>query len=112
MQIQTSDDGRVTVVSVEGDLVLGPPESTFKRTISELLERGRVNLLVDLGKVRYLDSSGLGALVRALSESQKEGGQTKLLNAGPRIRQILEITRLEPRFECYADLPTALKNMR
>jgi anti-sigma B factor antagonist len=110
MQIQTSDDGGVTVVSVEGDLVLGPPEAAFKRTISELLERGRVNLLVDLGKVRYLDSSGLGALVRALSESQKEGGQTKLLNAGPRILQILEITRLDSVFEIYDDKEKAVSS--
>jgi anti-anti-sigma factor len=47
-------------------------------------------------------------LVRALSESQKEGGQTKLLNAGPRIRQILEITRLDSVFEIYDDKEQAV----
>lgn len=110
MRIDTADDGRVTVISVEGDLVLGPPETTFKRKIDELLEGSRVNLLVDLGRVDYIDSSGLGALVRALSETQREGGQTKLLHAGPRVKKLLEITKLNSIFEMFDDREEAVSS--
>ena len=110
MRIETADDGRVTVVSVEGELVLGPPETAFKRKIDELIEQGRVNLVIDLAKVRYVDSSGLGALVRALTETQKEGGQAKLLNAGPRIVKLLEITKLNSIFEMYDDHEAAVSS--
>ncbi len=110
MRIETADDGRVTVVSCEGDLILGPPEVTFKRKVDELVEQGHVNLLVDLQRVPYLDSSGLGALVRALTETQKEGGQIKLLNAGPRVRKLLEVTKLNSLFEMYDDREQAVSS--
>ena len=68
---------------MDGDLVIGESESLFKKTVTRLLEEGKVNLLVDMRRVSFLDSSGLGALVRALTNSQKEGGQTKLLGRRP-----------------------------
>ena len=95
MQLTTKDDGHVTILTVDGDLVIGESESLFKKTITRLLETGKVNLLVDLRKVGFLDSSGLGALVRAMTMSQKEGGQTKLLGAGPQVKKLLEMTRLD-----------------
>ncbi len=110
MRIDTTDKGRVTVVSVEGDLILGPPEAAFKKKVDELLEQGHVNLLLDLERVPYLDSSGLGALVRTLAETQKEGGKTKLLNAGPRVRKVLEITKLNSLFEMFDDRQQALSS--
>jgi anti-sigma B factor antagonist len=110
MRIETTDDGRATVVSMQGDLILGPPEATFKRKVDELLEQGHHNLLLDLEHVPYLDSSGLGALVRTLSETQKGGGKTKLLKAGPRVRKLLEITKLNSLFEMYDDREQALSS--
>jgi len=97
-------------MSVQGDLVIGDPEATFKRTVTRLLEEGKVNLLVDLSEVGFLDSSGLGALVRAMTNSQKEGGQTKLLNAGPQVRRLLEMTKLDSVFEIHDDLERAVSS--
>ena len=65
---------------------------------------------MDLKGVGFLDSSGLGALVRALTNSQKEGGQTKLVHAGPQIRKLLEMTKLDSVFELHDDLPTAISS--
>ena len=70
LQLTTRDDGHVTILTVDGDLVIGESESLFKKTITRLLETGKVNLLVDLRRVGFLDSSGLGALVRAMTMSQ------------------------------------------
>jgi anti-sigma B factor antagonist len=110
MELTTREDGRVTILSLQGDLVIGEPEATFKRTVTRLLEEGKVYLLVDLSAVGFLDSSGLGALVRALTNSQKEGGQTKLLNAGPQVRRLLEMTKLDSVFEIHDDLERAVSS--
>jgi anti-sigma B factor antagonist len=110
MQLQTTEDGHVTILTVEGDLVIGEAESLFKRTITRLLEEGKVHLLVDMRKVGFLDSSGLGALVRAMTNSQKEGGMTKLLGAGPQVRKLLEMTKLDSVLENFTDMETAVSS--
>ena len=110
MELTTREDGRVTILTVVGDLVIGEAESSFKRTVTRLLEEGHINLLVDLARVGFLDSSGLGALVRALTISQKEGGQTKLLNAGPQVRKLLEMTKLDSVLENFTDMETAVSS--
>jgi len=110
MDLTSREDGDITILTVTGDLVIGEPETTFKRTVTELLEEGRVNLLVDLSAVGFLDSSGLGALVRALTQSQKEGGQTKLLNAGPQVRKLLQMTKLDSVFEIHDDMEAAVSS--
>ena len=108
MELETRNDGGVTIIAVQGDLVIGDAETTFKKTVTRLIEEGRVNLLVDLSSVGFLDSSGLGALVRALTNTQKEGGQTKLLNAGPQIRKLLQMTKLDSVFEIHEDMEAAV----
>jgi anti-sigma B factor antagonist len=110
MELTSREDGDITILTVTGDLVIGDGETTFKRTVTQLLEEGRVNLLVDLSAVGFLDSSGLGALVRALTQSQKEGGQTKLLNAGPQVRKLLQMTKLDSVFEIHDDMEAAVSS--
>jgi anti-sigma B factor antagonist len=106
LQLTTRDDGHVTILTVDGNLVIGESEALFKKTITRLLETGKVNLLVDLRKVGFLDSSGLGAMTM----SQKEGGQTKLLGAGPQVRKLLEMTKLDSVFENHTDMETAVSS--
>jgi len=110
MELTTREDGRVTILTVKGDLVIGEAETAFKKTVTRLIEDGRVNFLVDLRQVNFLDSSGLGALVRAMTISQKEGGQTKLLGAGPQVKRLLEMTRLDSLFENYNDMESAVSS--
>ena len=110
MQLTMRDEGRITILTVEGDLVIGEPESLFKRTVTRLIEQGRVYLLVDLSAAGSLDSSGLGSLVRALTMSQKEGGQTKLVGAGPQVRKLLEMTKLDSVFELHDRMESAVSS--
>ena len=86
------------------------PSPAAGKVASILVEEGKVNLLIDLKGVGFLDSSGLGALVRALTSAQKEGGQTKLLHAGPQIRKLLEMTKLDSVFELHEDRETAVSS--
>ena len=110
MNLDTRQDGEVTILIVTGDLVIGDAETAFKKAVTRLLEDGRVNLLVDLSGTGFLDSSGLGALVRALTLSQKEGGHTKLLHAGPQVRKLLQMTKLDSVFELHDDLEAAVSS--
>ena len=110
MDLKTTEENGVTILTLKGDLVIGEPESTFKKTVTRLLAEGKTRLLVDLKGVGFLDSSGLGALVRALTNSQKEGGQTKLVHVGPQIRKLLEMTKLDSVFELHEDLQAAVSS--
>ncbi|HEV8255057.1 MAG TPA: STAS domain-containing protein [Vicinamibacteria bacterium] len=110
MELSTREDGRVTIVTVAGDLVSGEPEAAFKKMVARLLEDGRLHLLIDLQGLKFLDSSGLGALVRALTGSQKEGGQTKLVHVGPQVRKLLQMTKLDSVFEIHDDLERAVSS--
>ncbi len=110
MELTTREDGDITILTVTGDLVIGEPETTFKKAITKLLEEGRVNLLVDLSAVGFLDSSGLGALVRALTLAQKEGGSAKLVHAGAQVRKLLQMTKLDSVFEVHEDLEAAVSS--
>jgi anti-sigma B factor antagonist len=110
MELTTREDGRVTILTLRGDLVIGEAETAFKKKVTRLLEEGHAHLLVDLSEVGFLDSSGLGALVRALTNSQKEGGNTKLLQPGPQILKLLEMTRLDSVFEIHDKLEEAISS--
>src|SRR5574340_1205253 len=77
--------------------------TAFKKTASGCLEDGHVDLLVDCAGLNMVDSTGLGALVRTLTMSQKDGGQTKLLRPGAQLQRLLKMTQLDSVFECFDD---------
>jgi anti-sigma B factor antagonist len=110
MELNLSEDGRVTIVALKGDLTIGEAESSFKKAVAGLLEEGKVNILIDCSGLRVVDSTGLGALVRALTTSQNEGGQTKLLSVGPHLRKLLEMTQLHSVFEQFEDRGEAVSS--
>ncbi len=103
LTIETRQDGPVTILVLSGDLVIGDAEIVFKRTASGCLEDGRVDLLIDCAGLNMVDSTGLGALVRTLTMSQKDGGQTKLLHPGVQLQRLLKMTQLDSVFECFDD---------
>jgi len=110
MELDVRDDGRVTILSLSGDLGIGESESLFKKTVARLIEEGKVNLLVDCSGLRLVDSTGLGALVRALTTAQNEGGQTKLLSVGPHLKKLLEMTKLDSVFEMHTNREEAVSS--
>ena len=110
MNLDIREDGRVTILALNGDLGIGESETVFKKTVSRLLEEGKVHLLIDCSALRFVDSTGLGALVRALTTSQNEGGQTKLLAVGPHLKKLLEMTKLDSVFETFASREDAVSS--
>lgn len=110
MEISIREDGRVSVISLSGDLTIGESEAGFKRSVTRLIEEGKVNILIDCSALGLVDSTGLGALVRTLTNTQKEGGQTKLLTPGPNLKKLLEMTQLDSVFEIHQGLEEAVSS--
>lgn len=81
----------------------------FKEKLTELVEKGYKNLLIDLSKTNFIDSSGLGALVGKISTCRKNGGDIKLISPTQRVVEILQITNLDKILKIYKTLEDALK---
>src|SRR6266852_4277042 len=103
MTITERKRGDVTILDVEGKILLGERGVKMKKKIDELTGRGETRLLLNLANVPYMDSGGLGEIVRSYTTVKRAGGELKLLNATKRISDLLTITKLITVFEIYED---------
>jgi anti-sigma B factor antagonist len=106
------DAGRVTVVDISGRITLGEGSALLRKTIRELLDDERSRLLLNLGDVDYIDSSGIGELVSAFTTVKSRGGDMKLLNLTKKVRDLLQITKLFTVFEVFTDEGAAVSSYR
>ncbi len=88
----------------------GPDSDYFRGIIVSLIEEGRIRVVVDLGKVSWLNSTGMGILLTAHTALRRHGGDLKLVNVTSRIKNILYITKLNLIFECYDSLEKAIES--
>lgn len=108
MKITLQIVGEACVLRLEGKFIVGGESIYLKEKIKDVLNMGMKSILVDLGKVPYVDSTGIGFLVSSQTAVVTEGGTLKLLNPNNRVREVLKITRLEKVFEIFDDETTAL----
>jgi anti-sigma B factor antagonist len=108
MTITERKSGDVTIVDVEGKILLGEGDVQLKRKIDDLIERKETKLLLNLANVPYMDSGGLGEIVRSYTTVKRAGGELKLLNATKRISDLLTITKLITVFEIFEEESEAL----
>ncbi len=108
MTITERKSGDVTILDVEGKILLGEGDVQLKRKIDELIERKENKLLLNLANVPYMDSGGLGEIVRSYTTVKRAGGELKLLNATKRISDLLTITKLITVFEMFDDEAAAV----
>ena len=110
MQIDERQAGDVTILDVKGKLTLGDGDEILKDKINSLIQQDRKKLLLNLEGVPYIDSAGLGEIVRTYTTVSRQGGKLKLLNLTKRIQDLLAITKLLTVFETYESEPDALKS--
>jgi anti-sigma B factor antagonist len=110
LDIQKRKKGDVVILDLSGNLTLGPPEQLFKDTVAELSSRKQTNIIVNLQGVEFMDSSGVGALVKSFTTVSKSGGKLKLLQAGKFIQHTLKLTGLLGIFELFDDEAAALSS--
>jgi anti-sigma B factor antagonist len=101
MQIEERIVGNVTILDLKGKITLGEGDEALKDKINSLLHQDRKKLLLNLAGVPYIDSAGLGEVVRTYTTVSRQGGQLKLVNLTKRITDLLSITKLLTVFETF-----------
>jgi anti-sigma B factor antagonist len=110
MTIQERVVGSVTVLDLNGKLVLGDGDGLLKDKVHSLVFQGRKSILLNLGGVSYMDSSGLGALVAASVTATNNGGRIGLVNLTKRLEGLLSIAKLLTVFDCFDNEADALRS--
>ena len=102
--------GDVAIVDLSGRITLGDGAGIVRETVKDMLKGGQKNLLLNLGDVSYIDSSGLGELVSAYATGASQGAQIKLLNVQKRVHDLFTITKLYTVFESFTSELAALQS--
>jgi anti-sigma B factor antagonist len=98
----------VSIVDVSGRITIGEGSAALRDLVRQLLDQGVRKILLNLHEVGYIDSSGVGELVRTYTSVRGEGGQMKLVNPSKRVSDLLRITHLSAVFEIQADEASAI----
>ena len=99
----------VTVVDMSGRITLGEGSVILRETVKDLLAKGHKRILLNLGDVSYIDSSGIGELVSAYTSVRNQGGELKLLKLTKKVHDLLQITKLYTVFDIKDDEATAVQ---
>ena len=110
MTRSTRQLGDVTIVDISGRIVLGEESAALRELVCDLLSKGHRKILLNLGDVNYIDSSGLGHLVSAFTSVRKQEGELKLLNLTNKVHDLMQITRLCTVFDIMDDEAVAVKS--
>ena len=110
VKLTTRQVGDVTVIDANGRITLGEGASTFRDTVRDLAASGHKKMLLNLGEVSYIDSSGIGELVSGFTTAMNHGGQLKLLGLNKRVKDLLQITKLYTVFEVFDDEAAAIRS--
>ena len=110
MQIEERSAGDVTILDIKGKMTLGEGDELLKDKINSLIKQERKKLILNLEGVPYIDSAGLGEIVRTYTTVSREGGSLKLLNLTKRITDLLSITKLLTVFEAHDNEADAVRS--
>jgi anti-sigma B factor antagonist len=110
MQIEERVDGTVTILDLKGKITLGDGDEALKDKVNSLVQQGRTRILLNFADVPYIDSAGLGEIVRTYTTVSRQGGQLKLVNLTKRITDLLSITKLLTVFETFDSERDALQS--
>ena len=103
MKIEERVVGGVTILDISGKITIGEGSIEIKNKVRELLATGSKNILLNLGNVGMVDSSGIGELVSSFTTVTNAGGQLKLLNLTKKLKELLAITKLLTVFDSFTD---------
>ncbi len=108
MKASTRQMDGVTIVDLSGRITLGEGSVILRDTIRDLVGKGNKKILLNLGDVTYIDSSGIGELVSAFTTVRNQGGELKLLNLTKKVHDLLQITKLYTVFDVKDDEAAAI----
>ena len=106
--VNVREVGNVAVVDLSGRITLGEGSGVLRDTVRDLLSKGHKNILLNLGDVSYIDSSGLGELVSSYTTAANQGAKVKLLHVQKKVGDLLQITKLYTVFDSFVDEAAAM----
>jgi anti-sigma B factor antagonist len=95
--------GEVSVVDLNGKITIGEGDVILREKVSELLDAGVTRILLNLEKVKYMDSAGIGELVACYKRAKEKKGNVKLLKPSGKVYDLLQLTKLEEVFDTFND---------
>jgi anti-sigma B factor antagonist len=110
VKLTTRQVGDVTVVDVAGRITLGEGSATLRDAMKDMVSKNQKKILLNLGEVSYIDSSGIGELVSGFTTVTNSGGALKLLNLNKRVKDLLQITKLYTVFDVHEDEAGAIRS--
>jgi anti-sigma B factor antagonist len=108
MKANVRQIGHVSVVDLSGKITIGEGDVALRNAVQELLDNGNSHILLNLEKVSYMDSAGIGELVACYKRSKEKDGSVKLLNPSGKVYDLLSLTKLEEVFDTFTDEKEAL----
>ena len=110
LRVEEREAGDVTILILAGEILLDDGDLVFRKLIHDLVEKGRVKVLVDLAGVTYIDSSGVGMMAAKLKTVRDKGGDIRLMNLTSRGQRLLSLLKLRSTFETFDDETLALRS--
>ena len=110
VKLNTRQVGDVSVVDVAGRITLGEVSSALRDAMRDMINKNQKKILLNLGEVNYIDSSGIGELVSGYTTVTNHGGQMKLLGLTKRVKDLLQITKLYTVFDVHEDEAAAIRS--
>ena len=104
------DVNGVTVLEIEGRIVLGEESNSFREKVKSLLAAGKKKIVLNLSNVSYIDSAGLGTLVATFHSARSQGAVLKLANLGAKFKEVLQVTKLMTVFDTYENEAAAVQS--
>jgi anti-sigma B factor antagonist len=108
LNLNVRENSGVTVIEISGRLTLGEVATRLTDEVRRLIAAGKKSIILNLGGLTNMDSSGVGLLVSAYATVNREGGHLKLSNLTSRVKDLLLVTKLYTVFEVYEDEPAAI----
>jgi anti-sigma B factor antagonist len=112
LDVKERQAGDVTILDLSGEVRIGDGSVALRDSIRTLVDQGKKKVLLNLGSVKYIDSSGIGELIANYTTLSRQGGELKLLNLTDKIQNLLVITKLLTVFDSYDNEAEALKSFQ
>lgn len=112
MNFSISEQDNLVIISLNGKIMGGPEATEINEKFNQLIDEKKLKIVIDLDKVEWMNSSGLGILIGAVSLFRNNNGQLRIINVSDRIQNLLKITKLAGIFETSSSLEEAISSFK
>jgi anti-sigma B factor antagonist len=108
MKLSTKESGGVTIIKMEGSMLGGPEASELNSTLHKLIDNRKKKIVIDLGEVSLMNSSGLGMLIGGVTTMRNAGGNLRIADANDKVAQVFKITKIDKVIDLHETVKAAV----